>query len=233
MLCAELERRTLRPFEGSVSADDPRLGWLTTTNNWNAVCLAGVTGCALAEIDDSQRRAWFVAAAEDLIQHFLDGFTADGYCSEGIGYWNYGFGHFILLGETVRQATGGEVDFLKRSGVEAMARFGRRIEILPGVYPAFADCRIGTSPDPHWMVYVSRRFQLGLADAEQEGLALAARPGSSLVTFGVLRDASELRDSQPAVAADQPAQPLRDWFSDAGILISRPAQAAHVVWGWR
>ena len=29
-----------------------------------------------------------------------------------MGYWNYGFGHFLMLGETIRQASGGSIDLL-------------------------------------------------------------------------------------------------------------------------
>jgi len=32
----------------------------------------------------------FAAAAEKYVENFLAGFTPDGYCSEGLGYWNYG-----------------------------------------------------------------------------------------------------------------------------------------------
>ena len=82
-------------------------------NNWNAVCLNCVTGTALQTLDSAEDRAWFIAVAEKLIGHYLDGgFTPDGYCVEGLGYWNYGFTNFVLLAENVRQATGGKVDLL-------------------------------------------------------------------------------------------------------------------------
>ncbi|NIL99270.1 MAG: hypothetical protein GTO62_19765, partial [Planctomycetales bacterium] len=53
------------------------------------------------------------------------------------GYWNYGFGHYLMLAETIWQATGGKVDLLAEPKIEQIALFGRRMEILPGVYPAF------------------------------------------------------------------------------------------------
>ena len=84
--------------------------WLTVTNNWNAVCLANVTGTALALIERPEEKAFYVAAAEKYITNFLSGFTEDGYCSEGIGYWNYGYGCFVRLGHMLQGATGGQVD---------------------------------------------------------------------------------------------------------------------------
>ena len=230
LIRAELERRTLAPFEGAVTSGTPALGWLQVTNNWNAVCLAGVTGTALAVVESPQRRAFFVAAAEKSIHNFLRGFTPDGYCSEGIGYWNYGFGHFILLAETLHQATAGQLDLMQLPKIEAIARFGKRMEILPGVYPAFADCHVGARPSDLWMAYVSRRLKLGLADAERRGLLLAGGPFGSLVTLGLIGFPNSA-SATPPVRTSEPQPELREWFADAGILICRPASGAAVPFG--
>jgi len=222
LIRSELERRTFKPFESYLAEGEPRLWWATGTNNWNAVCLAGVTGSALAMIESPERRALFVAAAEKLVRHFLSGFTPDGYCSEGVGYWNYGFGHYVLLAETIHQATGGRVDLMDDPRIRHIARFGIRMEILPGIYPAFADCHVAARPDGRLMAFLSRRFGWGLEDVEQRGLLLTGGPSSSLFTLGVhgfANSASRI----PAAEGRAPEQPLRDWFPDAGILICRPA----------
>jgi len=220
LLKSELERRTFTPFEGAVRERKPVLGWLTTTNNWNAVCLAGVTGAALAGIEDRQRRAFFVASAEKYVQHFLDGFTPDGYCSEGLGYWNYGFGNFMVLAESIAGATGGKLDLWELPKVRRIAQFGQRIEISPGISPAFADCHIGSRPDVRLMAFVSRRFGFGWKELEARGLLLAPGPTNGLLELGLLGFANSA-SGRPAAAA--PRQEPRDWFADAGILICRPA----------
>lgn len=219
---SELERRTFAPFEGMVQRGKPRTWWLTGTNNWNAVCLAGVTGAATATIEDRQRRAFFIASAEKYIQYFLDGFTPDGYCSEGLGYWDYGFGNFMLLAENVYEATGGKLDLWKRPKVEAIAQFARHVEILPGVYPAFADCHVGPRPDARIMAYVSRRFGWGWNEWEKQGLGLAAGPSSDLFEFGLV-GLGNSASRQPPASAGAPERPSRNWFRDAGILVCRPA----------
>ncbi|MFW6151353.1 MAG: hypothetical protein ACOC6C_00080, partial [Verrucomicrobiota bacterium] len=94
-----IEERVFDPFRAMATGRRKPNWWFYTHNNWNAVCLAGVTGSALALLGSKKNRAFFVAAAEKYIQNFLQGFTSDGYCTEGIGYWNYGFGYFILLSE--------------------------------------------------------------------------------------------------------------------------------------
>ncbi|HUT91680.1 MAG TPA: heparinase II/III family protein [Thermoguttaceae bacterium] len=218
---SELERRCFGPFESYVNKGKPRLWWATGTNNWNAVCLAGVTGSALGAIESPPRRAFFVAAAEKYVQYFLKGFTPDGYCSEGLGYWNYGFGHYVLLAETIQQATGGRVDLFEEPSVRQIARFGVRMEILPGIYPAFADCHVASHPDTRLAAFLSRRFGWGLEEIEQRGLLLAGGPSSSLFELGIYgfeNSASRVAAAEPSA----PDQPLRDWFPDAGILICRP-----------
>ena len=223
LIRTELERRTFRPFQGMVTAGEPRMGWLTTTNNWNAVCLAGVTGAALAILESAQRRAFHIAAAEKYVQNLISGFTEDGYCSEGLGYWNYGFGHYVMLSETILQATGGRIDLLDSPKVERVARFGRRMEILPGVYPAFADCGLNPQPDVRLTAFVSRRFGLGLDRVEEQGLLLAAGPSSQLFELG-LHSFANSAVSRPAARPAPP--PLRDWLPDGGVLICRPRAGA-------
>ena len=215
----ELERRIFAPFSQMVTTGKPRMWWLTTTNNWNAVCLAGVTGSALAVIPSPERRALFVTAAEVHIQNLMRGFGDDGYCSEGLGYWNYGFGHYVLLAETLHQATGGQIDWLQDAKVQRVARFGQGMEILPGVYPALADCRPGTRPGVGLTAFLSRRYELGLTDIERHGLLLAPGPSSRLFELGLMgfANSASRRKSAPSTPP-----PPRSWFAEAGVLICRP-----------
>ncbi|TWT78869.1 Heparinase II/III-like protein [Planctomycetes bacterium CA13] len=217
----ELNRRTFVPFMRYVKTGEPKMWWVTGTNNWNAVCLAGTVGAALAVIEDPKERAFFVAAAEKSIPYFLSGFTPDGYCSEGMGYWNYGFGHFVYLSETLRQATDGEIDWLRLPNVRNIATFGQRIEIGGGVYPAFADCSVKAHPGSSLMAYLSRVYQMGMSDVEQHGLGHSAGLRGSLVSAGVYVFPNAANRVAPAQSS---ALSIRDYFKDAEIYIARPAQ---------
>jgi len=224
LISSELERRTFAPFQSYATTGTPRLWWAAGTNNWNAVCLAGVTGSALAAIESPERRAFLVAAAERYVQNFLRGFTPDGYCSEGIGYYNYGFGHYLLLSETICQATSGQVDLMDDAKVRQIAIFGPRMEILSGVYPAFADCSPHARPDERLLSYLSRRYGFAWKDVEQQA-AMRAGSSRSLFDLGLFDFPNSVSgDSSREAAADRPA--LRDWFVDAGVLICRPQQDA-------
>ncbi len=220
----ELDRRTFRPFELMVTEGKPRMWWLSRTSNWNAVCIAGVTGAALAVIENRERRAFFLASAEKYIRNFLSGFTPQGFCSEGLGYWNYGFGRFTMLAEAVHQATGGKVNWLEDPHVRQVALFPRRMEILPGVYPAFADCNPKARPGARLTAFLSRRFGMGLKDIEAEGLGLAGGPSTRLFEMGLF-GFTNAASRMPAADRTTPPPSLRDWFPVAGCLICRPRSA--------
>ena len=221
-LATEVERRVGVPFEAmlegqllTINQDDP-FTWLELSHNWNAVCLANVVGTTLLLSDQHDRRARCVAAAERYIRNFLSGFGSDGSCSEGMNYWNFGFSHFLLLGETLWQATRGAIDLFDDSHVASIARFGARMEIVPGIYPAFADCHADVQPLPDVMRYVSRRFGLGLppweaAEPEASGLPFVAN-------FAFPNSSSQARC--PAPEDDDLA--LRSWFDEAQLFVGRP-----------
>ena len=127
-LRGELERRIFAPVRrcckaGSRGGCSP-MWWFQGHNNWAAVCHSCVTRTALAVIEDRMDRATFVEGAERSVPGFLSGFTDDGYCSEGLGYWNYGWGHFLTLALAVREATGGKVDFCASDKAKTVMKFG-------------------------------------------------------------------------------------------------------------
>ncbi|HPS03012.1 MAG TPA: heparinase II/III family protein [Candidatus Sumerlaeota bacterium] len=210
-----VEVRILNPFRQMATGIREENFWLRTTNNWNAVCLAGVTGSALALLDKREDRAFFAAAAEFYIKNFLKGFTPDGYCSEGVSYWNYGFGHYVLLTEALRQATGGRLDLMEAPEARPAALYGTRIEIQNGICPAFADCPVNAKPDPDLLAYLDHRYGLGLNRKVEPGVS-----GSLFETLFYSCPAAfpETKSSEPRPAVS----PEREWFADAGVYIGRP-----------
>ena len=210
-------KRVLDPYSDMFNGSRPANGWTRVTSNWNSVCLAGVTGAALAQLDSAEDRARFIVAAERYSRNFLAGFTADGYCSEGLGYWNYGFGHYVLLGETVRQATSGGVDLLARPDALAPARFGASISDHEWVRPPSRTLR-GARPRPGSCTSSS---VLG-------GLPAMMRwtwPTRMVIFLGRPVLLSECRLAGPG--APSGAGPgLRTWCENAGILVARPAEGA-------
>jgi Heparinase II/III-like protein len=217
-----LDRRIFTPYRAAVNGDRPEFRWMRAqSNNWNAVCYDGVTAAALATIDSPKERARFIAVVEKNISSYLDGgFTPDGYCVEGLGYWNYGFGHFILLAENIREATGGKIDLMSLPDAARPALFGLRSEILDRIHLSIADCNPNSGPSPLLMNYLSRRFDFKLPDPP---LARLSGSLNEQVTMAFLPA------RLPAISgADDGLEelPWRTWFPGGGILICRPGPGA-------
>lgn len=233
-LRAHVTRRVLEPYRAMINGQSPAvfthghrapsraMFWLTGSNNWNAVCLAGVTGAALALIESRAERAEFVAAAERYSQNFLSGFTPDGYCSEGLGYWNYGFGHYVLLTETIRRATDGGLDLLAVPEARLPAAFAARIQIIEGISPAFADCGVFAKPAPALMHYLNRRFGLGLTGYGPETTQQIFGSLFETLLYGFEESAPPPVAGKKIVANAASGPALRDWFDKAGVLVGRP-----------
>ena len=216
----QVGRRVLDPFTEMQLGRRPAAHWMSTTNNWNAVCHAGVVGAALAIVPQRQRRAFFVAAARANTRRFLEGFTPDGYCSEGVSYWNYGFGHYVLLAETVYRAAGGRLDLLAGEDVRRPAGYGVGIEIIDGVFPAFADCPVTASSSRSVLHLLQRRIGLGRPDLEASDPVTTE---TSLPAAMIYAFPSPGPTASASAPAGTPVRPLRSWFRHAGVLIGRPA----------
>jgi hypothetical protein len=213
----KLRERIFDPYHKAVEGTGPRQWWITAEMNWNSVCNAGVIAAALAVCPDRSERAFFVAAAEKYSQDYLRGFGGDGYCAEGMGYWNYGFGNYIQLCETVFQATKGGVDLYNLKGAREAALYPVRIRLLNDTYPVYADCPLNAKPDPALMSYINRRYELVLKDF--------AIPDLTTISGGLI---SSLMYSCPNSATAKPIATGRDFyelrslFEHGGVLNCRP-----------
>ena len=221
----EVRARVLTPYIERVRAADRRdFWWMNGSNNWNGVCNSGVVGAALLLCETPAERAEFVAAFEAYAPFFIAGFTDDGLCQEGLGYWIYGFGHHVLGSETIRLATGGKLDLLSGDKVKRIAAFDLRWDVVNGIYPAFGDAWIGVHTAPWLHDFAVLRFGVGKLQGVDDPLQLHVL-GSFM--YRTLFDLALPRDpvagGKPRVAAPLP---LRDWFSDGGALIVRPAVPA-------
>lgn len=218
--CAFREK-VFRPIRRCLEETKP-FYWFTVTNNWNSVCLAGVTGAALTLLTDKEERAYFVAAAEKYHEYGMKGYADDGYCSEGVGYYNYGFRAYILLREEVCRATQGKIDFFRQPKFARIARYGKNIQMLNGVCPAYSDCRIGLSPD--WFITNYCDNVLGTAPYyEKHNFPTGGNLSLNFIEmFPRQAWKMDLTDEiREALRAE--ADPLHSYYEQAGILIARPA----------
>lgn len=149
---AEVERRIFRQFWDYRKMEP----WKTIDNNWNHVCNGSFIRAALYLIDDPEVLAHMTHAAIQNLTYALDGFSADGGCVEGIAYWKYGFGHYLLVADALRQRTGGELDIMAQNKIERICRYPLATHIEGPVYATFADA--GQGEVPAWIALLVNRF---------------------------------------------------------------------------
>ena len=111
----EVKRRIFDPYVGDGDEGQTQSGVVTIHEQLECRVSGERHGHSVGLLDQPEQKAFYVAAAEKYIDSFLRGFTEDGYCSEGIGYWNYGYGCFVRLAHMLNGATGGKVDLLRSS----------------------------------------------------------------------------------------------------------------------
>jgi hypothetical protein len=154
-----LERLRTHVWENYV-ANFEKFHWPKVTHNWNAVCHQGVLGSALSQVKDAALLARVFWLARASLPLFLGGFANDGGCSEGIGYWSYGFGWFTVLNEQLETRTGGELSLFEGDEhVRRIAQFGSRMSLAGGKLVNFSDNGAeGTLSGP-LLTYLGQRLQ--------------------------------------------------------------------------
>lgn len=217
--CAFREKM-FRPVFRHVETGKP-FWWMNVTNNWNSVCLAGVTGAALAMLPDKEERAYYIAVADKYQGNGMRGYADDGYCTEGAGYYNYGFSAYILLREEVCRATGGKKDFFRTPQFIKVAAYGKNIQLTDGLVPTFSDCHLGLKIDKRIIDYCNTA--IGIADAEKQIVPFG--DNFSLYLLHMFPNAAWKTDLTPEMKTAMqsvPYDPARSWYDRAGILIDRP-----------
>ena len=210
---AEVDRRALKPHLDHARGVRKVYGhwWFHGGNNWNSVCNACIVRTALAMVEDRRLRAEFVAIAEETVPFALNGYTPDGYCSEGMGYWNYGYGHHLEMGLSLRAATGGKLDLFKDPKCKEVMKYAYGFQVQDGRSPHFADG--GGNAGPSYLALGRQIWPDLVNDAALKYPLL----GSGVQVFSLRAFGQE-----PApVAPTMNVLPIRSWFPDAQVLISR------------
>jgi hypothetical protein len=216
-----IRKRMFDPILATISGKNSDHGWLKSTNNWNAVCLSGIAGTALTILPDKKERAGFLAIAERYQQNFVAGFLSDGYCTEGISYYNYGFGRFITLREIAWQATRGQIDLFANPKMARIAAFPINSEIINDTYPAIADCKAGSKPSRNIMWYATKNLGLDTGGYDQ----IKSEPTNlDLVADMMYEFPNTASAKSSGNKTGERSNRLRSYFDVAGILTVRPGE---------
>ncbi len=187
--------------------------WIRAKSNWNSVC---TSGSLLTIINTSKERDEILGAVGSAInsmEHYLSGFGADGYCSEGLGYWNYGFGHYLYIAEILYDYSDGQIDLFKFDNpkkMEAVGNFPERYEIHNKFYAPFSDGVTSVAEGNDNFAYLMSAKHY---DARKPSYF---KPDESVFTIIGWRDAPRYTSR-----SSKTELPSVTYFDDCGIVISR------------
>lgn len=123
-IAPQIQRRIIDTYLKSCKDLDRNNGWIKSTSNWNSVCTSGTLFSIIAISQNPDERLVAIGSALNSMQYYLSGFGEDGYCSEGIGYWRYGFGHYLYLAQFVYDYTDGKIDLFDAGNPEKLRNVG-------------------------------------------------------------------------------------------------------------
>ena len=133
--------------------------WKHTYNNWKAVCGGSCAMTAIYQEKDIDKLAAVIEMVLPHMQDFCDSYTEDGACTEGLGYWLYGFGFFVYFADMLKNRTAGRIDLFNDEKVKKMALFFQKC-FFPGKGSVvFADAGGGASFSPDITSYLSHIYK--------------------------------------------------------------------------
>lgn len=118
----ELRRRIIEGLKNE------RYGWSKSTSNWAAVC-GGSSGSVLLHFGTEEEIKLIMPKIYKAMDNFLVGYENDGCCREGVGYWSYGFGHFLYFARLIHTYTNGEKNYFTSEKVRNIALFFQKIRM--------------------------------------------------------------------------------------------------------
>lgn len=211
-----IEKRLFSPIRKCFETGN-LFNWFTYTNNWNSVCLAGMVGAANAIVEDSRERAYYIAIAEQYHTYGIDGFEDDGYCSEGVGYYSYGFRSLITLRELVCRSTQGKIDFFAHPKLNLIAQYANKIHIMNNVYPLYSDAR----PDARVDAFIRNYCERAMGDRSvSEKIIFPSFNNFSLNLVAAFPHQAWHLSQQTANLKQTDV--LRSFFPLSGIYVGRP-----------
>lgn len=133
----EIMARVLGPYMALKRA----YWWETCEINWSAVCAGNIGMAAIYLLPDSKALMPIIVRVLGSMDCFLEGFSEEGACLEGLGYWYYGFGYYVYFSELLKQRTGGKVDILQTDAkARKVAKFPQNCFLQGNHIANFSDC---------------------------------------------------------------------------------------------
>lgn len=151
----EVETRVLSRFM------DSELPWMGSdgrrVNNWNPWCTSNCLTSMLLLEPDPERRAGAVERSLKILDNWLRGYSSDGGCDEGPGYWSVAGGCLFDCLEMLFGASTGRINFYDEPLVAEIGRYISRVHISGDYFVNFADANARVLPDGNLVYNYGKR----------------------------------------------------------------------------
>lgn len=216
-IAEQLQWRIIASYLSSCQKESDKSNtWIRSTSNWNSVCTSGTLFTAITASKSKEERIAAIGCALNSMVYYLSGFGSDGYCSEGTGYWNYGFGHYLYLAEILYDYTEGKIDLFEFNDPEKLknvANFPENFQIHEGMYAPFSDgvTRVNQGSDNFAYLMAAKYY-----GAKKPVAFIPDESVQRLIGWSGLDKYIDENDKSPL--------PNHTYFDDFGIVISRGQQ---------
>ncbi|MDE6725802.1 MAG: heparinase, partial [Ruminiclostridium sp.] len=152
----EVFRRVLEPFEES---SFPYSSWEVSQMNWCAVCCGSIGGAAIFLMqNDIERLNKLLKRINGSIVNYIKGFSDDGACLEGLGYYTYGMSFFTAYADLIYKYSKGKVDLFEDPKLKNIALFQQKCFLTGNVTISFSDSQRDEKYRLGLTAYLSRRY---------------------------------------------------------------------------
>jgi hypothetical protein len=154
----EVRRRVLDPGLAREDFWWMGLGAPRALNNWTPWIASNWLTAVLVLETDAERRQNGVRKIARILDQFLNGYSEDGGCDEGPGYWGHAAGSLFEALELLHSATGGAVDVYDRPLVHQMMQFIAKVHVGSDYFVNFGDASPKPRPPASLVFRMGRRL---------------------------------------------------------------------------
>lgn len=161
----ELKWRIIDSFKNNICVFE------SMKSNWAAVCGGAVGAIFLYEDADGYMEV--KPRIEKCMQNYMDGCFNEGSTSEGLDYWQYGFGYFVLYHDLLRRYTFGRLDYfnrdlnyVKNDKLQNLTKFCNSLCLDEENIVSFSDCSRKLSYTIWLHEFLNREFKTSIPPVE-------------------------------------------------------------------
>lgn len=152
----EIFRRVLDPF---MEREFPYSWWETAKMNWCAVCCGSIGSAAIWLMrNDREKLNNLLNRINISIMNYIDGFSDDGACLEGLEYYTYGMNFFVAYADLMYRYSDGTIDLFDNAKLKEIALFQQRCFLAGGVTVSFSDSQKDERYRVGLTVYLAKRY---------------------------------------------------------------------------